>query len=95
MSDPAPPLSRRSIEEALKTVRYPGLSRDIVSFGLVKDIEIQGRNVHFTLEGTSKDASIPKKIEREARRALEALEGTGDVDISLRCIFTPWVSEYP
>jgi len=77
------PLSPQTIEEALKRVRYPGFSRDIVSFGLVKNIEIKGRDVHLTIEGTSKEPSVSREIETEARRALEALEGIGKVAISM------------
>jgi len=31
------PVSEDQIKEALKTVKYPGFSRDIVSFGLVRE----------------------------------------------------------
>jgi len=31
-----------SVMEALRTVKYPGYSRDIVSFGLVKGVQIDG-----------------------------------------------------
>ena len=35
-------VTQDSIREALKTVKYPGYSRDIVSFGLIKDIAVNG-----------------------------------------------------
>ena len=38
-------VSEDQIKEALKTVKYPGFSRDIVSFGLVKGIEARNGNV--------------------------------------------------
>ena len=34
------PLSEEQVKEALKGVKYPGFSRDIVSFGLLKGIRI-------------------------------------------------------
>ena len=34
-------LTQDQIRAALATVRYPGFSRDIVSFGLVKDIRVE------------------------------------------------------
>ena len=34
-----------AIRQQLATVRYPGFSRDIVSFGLVKDIRVTGGEV--------------------------------------------------
>ncbi len=84
MPVPPVPLSPQTIEDALKIVKYPGFSRDIVSFGLIKDIEINGRDVRVTLEVTSADASVPKEIEKQARRALEAVSGIGKADISVR-----------
>ena len=37
------------IIEVLKSVNYPGFSRDIVSFGMVTDIKISGKNVKVVL----------------------------------------------
>jgi ATP-binding protein involved in chromosome partitioning len=83
MPTPSTPLSRKTIEDTLKRVRYPGFSRDIVSFGLVKNIEISGKDVHLTIEGTSKEPSVSTEIEKEVRRALEALEGIGKVSVTM------------
>ncbi|MGH8007128.1 MAG: iron-sulfur cluster assembly protein, partial [Candidatus Binatia bacterium] len=35
--------------EALKQVKYPGFTRDIVSFGFIKDIEVGGTGVTVQL----------------------------------------------
>ena len=35
-----PALNEQSVREALQAVKFPGFSRDIVSFGLVKSITI-------------------------------------------------------
>ena len=35
-------ITEQQIREALQQVPFPGLSRDIVSFGLVRDISIDG-----------------------------------------------------
>ena len=43
-------LTEARVLEVLKTVRFPGLSRDIVSFGFVKDLAIGGGNVSLRLE---------------------------------------------
>ncbi|GBL30716.1 hypothetical protein EMGBS10_18660 [Opitutia bacterium] len=39
-------LDKDSVQKALAQVRYPGFSRDIVSFGLLKGIEVtpEGRS---------------------------------------------------
>ena len=38
-------MTSETIQAQLKTVKYPGFSRDIVSFGLVRDIQIKDANV--------------------------------------------------
>jgi len=37
------------IKERLKSVKYPGFSRDIVSFGIVKDIELDSKRTQVRL----------------------------------------------
>ena len=46
-------LSRETILNALKAVKYPGYSRDVVSFGLVKNIATNTDAVAVTLQLTS------------------------------------------
>jgi len=41
--------TQEQVVEALKKVKFPGLSRDIVSFGFVHDVEVNGGNVAFTI----------------------------------------------
>jgi ATP-binding protein involved in chromosome partitioning len=59
------------IREVLSQVRYPGYSRDIVSFGIVKDVRVQGDHCIVTLQITSQDASIPQKLRDAVRSALK------------------------
>ena len=40
-----PSLSEDLVRDTLKTVKYPGFSRDIVSFGLVKNVAVDGADV--------------------------------------------------
>jgi ATP-binding protein involved in chromosome partitioning len=61
------------IRQQLATVKYPGFSRDIVSFGLVKDIVITGSEVAVQLAITAADAKIPAQIKAEAEAAICAL----------------------
>jgi len=47
----------------LRNVRYPGYSRDIVSFGFVRKIEVDsGGNVSVRLKVSSKDQSKREEI---------------------------------
>ena len=42
-------LSPDTIKKVLQNVKYPGFTRDIVSFGLVKDVQIDGAKVNVSL----------------------------------------------
>ena len=40
---------KKKIFQKLKSINYPGFNRDIVSFGIIKDILIKDNNIHFIL----------------------------------------------
>ncbi|MGH7935476.1 MAG: Mrp/NBP35 family ATP-binding protein [Chthoniobacterales bacterium] len=64
------PLAEEQIKEALKSVKYPGFSRDIVSFGLVKGIDLGGGDVIVQLALATNDPAVPQTIKNEAEAAL-------------------------
>ena len=70
------------IREKLGTVRYPGFSRDIVSFGLVKGIKVTGNDVSVDIALATRDASIPRQIHAEATTALQAIAGIGQIKLN-------------
>ncbi len=76
--------SKEQILEALKQVKYPGFSRDIVSFGLVKEVAVQGADVTLHLEVTTGDARIVEHLKQEIEKALGALDGIASVEIDLK-----------
>ena len=64
-----------SIREALKGVKYPGYSRDIVSFGLVKDIAVHEGAVSVSIQLTSANPEAAQQIKAEAEHLLRGLPG--------------------
>jgi ATP-binding protein involved in chromosome partitioning len=76
-------LTEEKVLEVLKTVRFPGLSRDIVSFGFVKDLAIGGGNVSFRLEIMTESPRAAEEIQRDATEKLRALPGVTAVTIRL------------
>ncbi len=64
-----------SIRQQLATVKYPGFSRDIVSFGLIKYIRITGSEVVVQMSMSTADATVPQQIKANAEAALAAMEG--------------------
>jgi ATP-binding protein involved in chromosome partitioning len=74
-------LSQESVLEALKRVKYPGFSRDIVSFGFVKDLAVGGGNVSFRLAMTSDQPKVAEQLEAECEAAVRTLPGVHAVTI--------------
>ncbi|MEM9018454.1 MAG: Mrp/NBP35 family ATP-binding protein, partial [Verrucomicrobiota bacterium] len=69
------------IRETLGEVNYPGFSRDIVSFGLVKDIRIDGNDVTVAISLATRDPSIPRGIHEGIVSTLSQLEGIGKISV--------------
>ena len=76
-------LTQEKVLDVLKTVRFPGLSRDIVSFGFVKDLAIGGGNVSMRLEIMTESSAAAEEIKRDATEKLRSLAGVHAVTIQL------------
>jgi ATP-binding protein involved in chromosome partitioning len=76
-------LTEEKVLDVLKTVRFPGLSRDIVSFGFVKDLAVGGGNVSFRLEVQTSSPRAAEEIQRDATERLRSLPGVSAVTIRL------------
>src|SRR5207253_7173536 len=76
-------LTEEKVLEALRGVKFPGLSRDIVSFGFVKDLAVGGGNVSFRLEIMTESPRAAEEIRRDATEKLRALPGVNAVTIRL------------
>ena len=72
-----------NIQAALKSVKFPGFSRDIVSFGLVREIEQTGDKVQVGIEITTGDPAIPEQIAADIKAAVAALDGVKDVKVRM------------
>ena len=66
-------LTQESIKEALSAVKYPGYSRDIVAFGLVKDIACGDGAVSVVIELTAHDPEKAAQIKQESELAIRAV----------------------
>jgi len=72
------------IREALKGVKYPGYSRDIVSFGLVKDVAVNGDAVSVGIVLTSANPEVAAQIKAEAERVVRGLPGVGRLVVNVQ-----------
>ena len=68
---------------ALKSVQDPDLKRDIVSLGFVKDLRVNGGMVGFTIELTTPACPVKALLKEEAQRAVQALPGVAQVDVTM------------
>src|SRR5207248_10049175 len=66
-------ISEEQVRDALRSVRYPGFSRDIVSFGLVKGVDIDNGDIKVQLALATNDPNIPATIKNDAEKILREL----------------------
>ena len=64
-------MNKEQALEKLKTINYPGFNRDIVSFGMVKDVLIDENEINLTINISSQNEEKKKSIISEVKKALE------------------------
>ncbi len=75
------PLDEQAVRAALSRVPYPGFQRDIVSFGVVKAVRVEGDRVAVRLEVGSSGAAAREALEASVRAALDALPGVAEATV--------------
>lgn len=76
-------LTKEIVLAALSKVMDPELNRDLVSLGMIDDIEINNGNVSFSITLTTPACPLRQKIENDARMAVKVIEGVKEVNISV------------
>lgn len=74
-------LTSEQVLEALKQVKYPGFSRDIVSFGIVRDIRIDDSGTRIVLAPPAGDPDLVGKIRPRVEEIVAGLSGAGALEI--------------
>jgi ATP-binding protein involved in chromosome partitioning len=64
-------VEKGKILELLKSVNYPGYSRDIISFGIIKDVMVENKNITIEMDIRTNDEKIVKKIESTIISAIQ------------------------
>jgi ATP-binding protein involved in chromosome partitioning len=75
--------SPNEILNELKKVKYPGFTRDIVSFGLVKDIEIGHAGVAVFLGPVSANPDVARAVAENVKQTVAAMPGIGAVRVEV------------
>ncbi len=73
----------QQVLEALKQVKYPGFARDIVSFGMVKDIEVGSHGVNVILAPTTAKEEIVQQIREAVAATVLQMPGVAAVDVTV------------
>ncbi len=76
-------MTQENVLEALKNVTYPGFTKDIVTFGFVKDIEVDGENVSLTIDITSSADEVKAQLTDEATTELKKA-GFENININIK-----------
>lgn len=71
------------IKEQLKQVKYPGFSRDIVSFGLVRTAGFLDGTAKVSLALTTSDPKIPLHLKQEVEKCLRAVPAIKDIIVEI------------
>jgi len=74
-------INQEQILRALSNVNDPELHRDIVSLGMVKNLNVNGGKVSFTVELTTPACPLRETIETDCKKALAAVPGVTGLDI--------------
>ncbi|OQX50174.1 MAG: sodium:proton antiporter, partial [Epsilonproteobacteria bacterium 4484_20] len=76
-------MTQENVLEVLKNVTYPGFTKDIVTFGFVKDVNVDGRNVTLTVDITSSADEVKAQIKDEATTELKKL-GFENITVNIK-----------
>jgi ATP-binding protein involved in chromosome partitioning len=66
-------MTEQNINEALKEVKYPGFTKDIVSYGFVKQIAIDGETVNILVDITSSAPEVKAQLTDDIKKALDKI----------------------
>ena len=78
-------MDKNQILEKLKTVNYPGFNRDIVSFGMIKDIVLDHKNITLLLSVSSSNSEKKEQLVQDIKSCL----ANDEYDIMVKILDSP------
>jgi len=92
-------ITEASVLDSLRAVKDPDLHQDIVTLGFVKNLQIQGDKVAFSIELTTPACPVKDQMRDQARAVVMAVPGVRDVEIemtaSVRAVSAPELGRAP
>ncbi|MEE8335362.1 MAG: Mrp/NBP35 family ATP-binding protein [Candidatus Neomarinimicrobiota bacterium] len=75
-------MNKEQVLEILKSINYPGFSRDIVSFGMISSLEIEDRSITVELKITSQNEEKKRAVGLSIESALKKTGEFNQVEIT-------------
>lgn len=75
-------VTETAVMAALANVIEPELHRDLVSLNMIRNLQIQGNDVSFTIMLTTPACPLKGKMEADSRAALASVAGIGKISIN-------------
>lgn len=76
-------ISKEAILQALGTVQEPDLGQDLVTLNMVRNLEIEGGAVSFTVMLTTPACPFRAKLERDSKEAVMKIDGVTSVTVKM------------
>ena len=76
-------VTEQAVMAALSKVQEPELHKDLVTLNMIRDLQISGERVGFTIQLTTPACPLRDRIKSEAQQAVLALPGVSNVEIKL------------
>ncbi len=81
-------MTKENVLEALKNVTYPGFTKDIVTFGFVKDVLVNAPKISLTIDITSSADEVKAQLRDETTKELQKL-GFSEININIKAPQAP------
>ena len=76
-------LTEEDIKKALTAVKYPGYTRDVVSFGLIKEVAVKEGAISVVMNLTGGNPEAARQIKTESEQVLRGLPGVKAVYVEV------------
>ena len=85
-------VTEKAVRDALKTVKDPELNIDLVTLGLVYDIQVEAASAKAIISLTTPMCPVAGEIVDQARLAIAKVEGVESAEVELT-FDPPWTPE--
>lgn len=82
-------MSKDDVIQILKSVKYPGFTRDLVSFGIVRDVRLEGSDVTVDLQVSTVSEENKREIKSRVEKALHEAKRFDSIDVRITAAAGP------